>query len=139
MKKIIALLIIVFTLNACSVDNNEPNVYYEVLPISNYVVPQEFTFGETYVIDLYYKRPTTCHFYQGVYFEKNENIRTIGVQTGVREINGCETLNPETTDSIKATFNFRVAYHEPYTFKFYKGTNAQGQDIFNEVIIPVIN
>lgn len=140
MKKIIfVLLTFVFVLNSCSVDDNEPNIHYVVLPVSSYSAPDSFAFGETYPIDLYYKRPTTCHFYEGIYFERVDATRIIGIQCGVRELSGCETLDPETTDSIKVSMDFIVIYHEPYTFKFYKGTNEQGEDIFEEKIIPVVN
>jgi hypothetical protein len=39
----------------------------------------------------------------------------------------------------EVSFNFYVTNTGSYIFKFYKGEDANGQNIFEEVEIPVIN
>ena len=39
--------------------------------------------------------------------------------------------------SLEATLNFSVVYNETYLFRFYKGKDENGEDIFEEVEVPV--
>jgi hypothetical protein len=134
MKKIVLLLLILLTLNSCSVGNDGPDYHYEVLPVDSYIVPQSFTLGETYQIKVKYKRPSSCHYFQGFYYEKDGYTRTIAVQTSVLEDDDCVPLDEE---PVEASFNFQCTTTSPYLFKFYKGEDAEGNNIFDEVEIPV--
>ena len=136
MKKIVLLTLFLLSLAGCSIDDNQPNYSYEVLPIDSYTLPQSFTLGQTYEIKLKYKKPTDCHSFQGIYYDKNLNVRTIGIQTTVFENANCKPL---TADPTEVSFNFYVTNTGSYIFKFYKGEDANGQNIFEEVEIPVIN
>ena len=136
MKKIILLTLFLLTLTGCSIDDNQPNYSYEVLAIDSYIVPESFTLGETYKIKLKYRKPSDCHSFQGIYYDKNLNVRTIGIQTTVFESTNC---TPLTTEPIEVSFNFYVTNTGSYIFKFYKGEDANGENIFEEVEIPVIN
>ncbi len=136
MKKIVLFLIVIFTLNACSSEDEHSNNHYEVLPVNSFIVPKTFTLGETYVIKMKYKRPSSCHYFQGVYYEKNLNTRTIAVQTSVLEENSCKALD---TEPLEVSFNFYVTNTGSYIFKFYKGEDAAGKNIFEEVEIKVVS
>jgi hypothetical protein len=48
-----------------------------------------FKLGETYEITLKFTRPTECHFYQGIYYSKDLNTRTIAIQTAVDKDQAC--------------------------------------------------
>lgn len=140
MKRIALLLLAVITISSCSIDEgNEPRFYYEILPVESFKVPESVNFGQTYEIKLTYKRPTACHFYEGCYYKTELNSTIVGIQTYVLDKEDCHTL--ENQESIEVSFNFRVegvqSAAQPYKFKFYKGTDANGNDIFEEVIIPV--
>lgn len=136
MKKIVLLTLFLLTLVGCSNDYDQPNYSYEVLPIDSYTLPESFTLGETYEIKLKYKKPSNCHFFQGIYYDKNLNVRTIGIQTTVLESADCTPLTAEPTE---VSFNFYVTNTGSYIFKFYKGEDANGENIFEEVEIPVVN
>jgi hypothetical protein len=136
MKKIVLLTLFVLTLVGCSIDDDQPNYSYEVLPIDSYTLPESFTLGETYEIKLKYKKPSNCHSFQGIYYDKELNIRTIGIQTTVLESADCKPL---TAEPIEVSFKFYVTNTGSYIFKFYKGEDANGQNIFEEVEIPVTN
>uniref|UniRef100_UPI00404B3423 hypothetical protein n=1 Tax=Flavobacterium sp. TaxID=239 RepID=UPI00404B3423 len=134
MKKIILLLSIIFLTISCSVDDNRVDVHYEALPIESVDIPDSFTLGETHPITVRYFRPSTCHAFSGFYYEKDLNIRTIGVQTRVLEVSNCEELTDELVEEI---LYFYVSSNGSYVFKFWKGKDAQGEDMFLEIEVPV--
>ncbi len=135
MKKIVLFLIVITSFLSCSLDDDSPTYTYEVLPVDSYVVPTSFTLGQTYEIKLKYQKPTSCHIYQGVYYEKNLNTRTIAIQTAVQNNQVCTQEIPPISE---VSFNFMVSNTGSYIFKFYKGEDAGGEDIFEEVEIPVV-
>ena len=136
MKKFVLLTLVLLTLTGCSVDNNQPNYSYEVNPIDSYTIPTEFKLGETYEITLKFTRPTECHFYQGIYYSKDLNVRTIAIQTAVDKNQACAQVVPAQSE---VTFNFLVTNTGSYIFKFYKGKDANGVNQFEEVEVPVTN
>ena len=135
MKKIVLFVILITSLLSCSVDNDNTTYTYSVLPVESYVVPASFTLGETYSIKLKYQKPTACHIYQGIYYEKNLNTRTIAIQTALQNNQVCTQEVPPISE---VSFNFTVTNTGSYIFKFYKGEDAAGEDIFEEVEIPVV-
>ncbi|TRX07367.1 hypothetical protein [Flavobacterium gawalongense] len=137
MKKFALFILLITTLTGCTLDNDNRDSYtYKVLPVDSYTLPEKFTLGNTYEIKLKYTKPTECHYFQGIYYSKDLNIRTIAIQTAVNN-------NPVCTQSIPAqseiSFNFYVTNTGSYIFKFYKGKDAAGIELFEEVEIPVVN
>ena len=135
MKKIVLFVILITSLLSCSVDNDNTTYTYSVLPVESYVVPASFTLGETYSIKLKYQKPTACHIYQGIYYEKNLNTRTIAIQTALQNNQVCTQEVPPISE---VSFNFTVTNTGSYIFKFYKGKDTAGEDIFEDVEIPVV-
>ena len=135
MKKIVLFLVVITSLLSCSLNDDSPTYTYEVLPVESYVMPASFTLGQTYEIKLKYQKPTSCHIYQGIYYEKNLNTRTIAVQTAVKKNQVCTMEIPPISE---VSFNFMVSNTGSYIFKFYKGKDSAGKDIFEEVEIPVV-
>ena len=136
MKKIILLAVFIISLAGCSADNDHTDYSYEVNPIDNYTIPTEFKLGETYDIALKFTRPTACHAYQGIYYSKELNIRTIAIQTVVDKNQICAQVVPPQSE---VTFKFFVTNTGSYIFKFYKGKDANGVNQFEEVEVPVTN
>jgi len=137
MKKFVLFLVAVFSLNACSLDDdNAPNYRLEVLPVESFTLPASFTLGETYPIRVRYRKPSNCYFFQTFYYEKQLNTRTVGVVNRVVEDNDCLPTSPD-QDPVEVSFDFFVNSNGSYIFKFYKGEDANGEDIFEEVEIPV--
>jgi hypothetical protein len=139
MKKIILLFLFTFFILSCSPGNDNFNYRYEIIKVESFEVPIEFVSGDTYQIKIKYKRPTSCHYFNNLYFNRDTNIRKIAVESIIEERDNCVPLidnNPE----IEYIFNFQViqAAGTNYLFKFYKGKNAAGESIFEEVTIPVI-
>lgn len=137
MKKLVLFLVLITTLVSCSADNDNTDSYtYEVLPVQSYELPASFTLGQTYEIKLKYQKPTACHIFQGIYYDKNLNTRTIAIQTAINDNQVCTTEIPAISE---VSFNFYVTNTGSYIFKFYKGEDAAGQNVFEEVEIPVVN
>jgi hypothetical protein len=136
MKKIVLFVVLMTSLLSCSVDNDNTTYTYSVLPVESYVVPTNFTLGKTYEIKLKYQKPTSCHIYQGIYFDKNLNIRTIAIQAAVPNNQICTQEIPPVSE---VSFNFMVTNTGSYIFKFFKGKDAAGENIFEEVEIPVVD
>lgn len=134
MKKIALFLLtlVAFAFGSCSVDDGR-KASLEVLPVESYELPQMFTYGQTYDIKITFKKPTDCYAFEGFYYDKQGSSRTIGVAAVVYDRNDCEVDETLYTES----FQFTCSYHDPYTFKFYKGEDASGNSIFEEVKIPV--
>jgi hypothetical protein len=137
MKRIILLLVTVTTFLSCSInDDYKDNYQYEVLAIESYTLPESFQLGKTYEIKLKYQKPTACHLYQGIYYAKDLNTRTIAIQAAVKTNETCTTEVPAESE---VSFNFSVTNTGSYIFKFYKGKDIDGKDLFEEVEIQVVD
>lgn len=140
MKKIALLLIAAITIMSCSLEeSNEPRFYYEVLPVEGFEVPQGVYLGQNYEIKMTYKMPSSCHVYEGCYYKTEGYTTIVGIQTYVLESEDCEEF--ENQELIETSFTFKVDglqnALQPYIFKFYKGKDTNGNDIFEEVSVPV--
>ena len=136
MKKLIALSLALVLLVSCSIDNeNGSNYSFEILPVESVDIPSEFTLGETYPITVTYLKPSSCHLFKEFYYSKNLNERTVAPITIVYEDNNCETLDTTTED---ATFNFIVTSNGSYIFKFWQGEDANGEDQYLTIEVPVV-
>jgi len=135
MKKLIPLIALFLLLNSCSTDTG-PSYSLVFLPIGSVDIPTEFTLGDTYPITVHYNRPTTCHYFNNLYYKKNLNTRTIAIESAVENRNDCQTLSAaDAVDSY--TFNFYVTSNGSYIFKFYQGKDNTGNDVFLQYEVPV--
>jgi hypothetical protein len=135
MKKLFLAFFAFVLFSSCSLDeHNGPKFHYEILKVDSYVVPASFTLGESAPITVRYLKPTECHFFDGFYYEKDLNKRTIAVQTRVMQE---ETCLPLINEVVVKSFNFLPTSNGTYIFRFYKGVDANNIDVFEEVEIPV--
>lgn len=132
MKKLVLLVSLLFLFNSCQLDEN--NFTVEILPVNTVEIPSEFVLGEVYQITMEYYRPSNCHSPYGVYYEKDLNTRTCAVQNLVEERGNCA---PVENILVQETFNFHVTNTGNYIFKFWTGTDDQGNDTFIIHDIPV--
>ena len=135
MKKIAALIGIFLLVISCSPDNDEPNVNYELVPIQNVIIGDELYFGDENIITIQYLRPSTCHGFDGFIYEKDGFTRTIGVQNYVVENAACQVATGEV---IEKDFVFQPTATGMYTFKFWQGKDASGNNIFLELQREVV-
>jgi len=133
MRRVVLNLLLLFLLVSCSIDDDSSNVSIETLPIKTAIVPTEFEFGSKYDITISYDLPSGCHSFYDLFYQYEGSSRTVAVNSLVDENGVC-------TDDIREieyTFEVSVVQQEDYTFKFWKGTDAGGENIFEEIIVPV--
>ncbi len=135
MKKLICLIVVTLFFSACTPEDL-PKQHFEILPVEYYTIPESFVFQNTYEIKLFYKRPNDCHALGGIYFDRYFNMRTVAIQSIVYDRNDCVESQGEIYET---SFQFFVSNLETYTFRFYKGTDDEGNPIYDYIDIPVTN
>ena len=74
--KIVALCFILLLFASCNLSSEDDTGYsFEVLPVENVEILNEFVLGETYPITISYFRPTTCSTFKAFYYLKVTNNR----------------------------------------------------------------
>lgn len=133
MKKIALFLVLMTSLLSCSVD--EPDRYTNyILPIDSYTLPSTFTVGATHEVKLKFQKPTACYNYRGIYYYSENNTRTIAIYADVKDGESCTQVLPPLSE---VSFNFVPSTAGTYIFKFYKGKDDAGADVFEDVEITV--
>ena len=134
MKRFFASLILTLSIISCSLDDgNASDFIIETLPIKSAVVPEAFTFGNNHAITVRYDLPSSCHAFYDLYYQYEGTSRIVAVNSLIDESVAC-------TDDVREfeyTFEVSVVQEEDYTFKFWKGTDEDGENIFEEIIVPV--
>ena len=95
MKKIVALIGIFMLMISCSTNDDQPNVHFELLPVESVVMPAEFYANTENEIKISYLQPTSCHGFDGFYYDKVDTTRTVAIQSFVLEQSNCTTLTNE--------------------------------------------
>ncbi len=135
MKKILALICVFILTITCSVEESTPPVHYVLVPIQNVDIPEVMYVETSYNIVIEYPKLSSCHGFDGFFYQKDEFTRTISVQNFVVEKSDCVAL----TNQI-STENMSFQPTEPgtYLFKFWKGKDDSGNDVFLEIERTVV-
>jgi|LGVF01.1.fsa_nt_gb hypothetical protein len=134
MKKTIILFFVVILLLSCS--EEDANYYYELLPIEEAIVPDEFEYGRVYIITVTYFQPTDCNLYSDILYEYDYDARNVAVISTVVDENDCKPL-----ESVLREYSFRVhaLQANDYLFRFWQGEDENGDPIYLEITAPVVN
>lgn len=135
MIKIIVAVALTIALLGCSGDDNT-NFFYELVPIEEVVLPEEFVQGETYKIAVSYYRPSDCHSFAGFDYDRLDNERNVALVHFVVNQENCRTL--ERIDLIDVSFDFLVGEEESYVFRFWQGRDDNGDNQFLTIEVPVL-
>ena len=135
--KYLLIMIVALTVSvSCNDDDNDYHDYHlEYVNVTSADLPETFVYGQTYRINFTAELPNSCYFnynqYDYIYEGTARLIYPIAhVDDGVP----CTLNIRETTYSIPV----QALQSEPYIFKFYQGEDADGQDIFLTIEVPVI-
>lgn len=137
MKHFIKLLLISFLIIGCNDDDddNYHDYHLEYSSVISAELPDEFIYGRTYRINITIELPSSCYYFYNQYdyfYEGTTRLiyPIVHVDDGV----------PCTLNIREITFSIPVQalQNEPYIFKFYQGEDADGQDIFLTIEVPVI-
>ncbi|NNC70911.1 MAG: hypothetical protein HKN90_08835 [Flavobacteriaceae bacterium] len=133
MKRFFLITAIALILTSCSLDDDSNNFELKTLPIKEAEVPVEFIFEQTYDITVTYDLPDGCHSFHSLFFQQDANERIVA-------INALQDLQSACTEAIieeSHTFELTALQQADYVFKFWKGVDANGENIFEEVTVPV--
>lgn len=134
MKQLIVFFSLLCTLSSCTLgEDKSPNYRYEILPIESVEIPEEFIFGETYQIKVYYYKPSGCYIFNDFYYVSEFNQRTVAVINTVITDQVCT----QEIQLVDATFRFFVNSYDTYVFKFWQGEDEAGNDLYYVVEVPV--
>lgn len=130
MKKL-ALFILTLVITSCSLD--EPNYQYKLLTIKESTVPQSFKFGEIDTVKVTYELPNSCHEFHSLYYQYKDTTRIVAI----RVIEFSDEICTQAIIEKELKIPITVSQSEDYVFKFWKGKDNNGEDIFEEKIVPV--
>ena len=133
MKKIFFAFFVLLLTFSCS-DDDSSNYHYELLPVEEAIVPDEFVYGQIYNITVKYIRPDECYVYNDILYEYDFNARNIAVISAVVDEENCEIIDREEELSIRV----QALQTEPYIFRFWQGDDDEGNPIYFEIVVPVV-
>lgn len=130
MKKFALIVLSLFVLS-CS--EEAPLFEFSTLPIDEAKTPVSFTYKTSDTIVLKYTLPNACFSFNNVYYEYDRNSRIVGINV-IKDLE--KTCNQATIEK-EIKLPIHVLQEEDYIFKFYKGKDANGELIFEEITVPV--
>jgi len=157
MKKFVLLLGLVFVSFSCDPDNEKLVEFdLELVPVESVRLPDFFIEGETYEIEMEYKRPSVCHFLNAVYYSQqineqqyeegpagpiqhNESVVTVSVENIVFKRGNCDAEIPKEEQITKAVLKLKIDQPRGtiYMFQFLKEKGQDGNPIYfvKEVVV----
>ena len=133
-KNYLFLVLAVLTLSSCSLDDDSnANVSFKSLPIKEAILPSEFEFGKSYTIKVTYDLPDGCHSFYNLYYKYKNESRIVAITALVDSTKNCT----QTVVEKEYEFVVKAAQEEDYLFRFWKGVNNKGKDIFEDITVPV--
>jgi ABC-type dipeptide/oligopeptide/nickel transport system permease subunit len=133
-KKLLLLIITILTVSSCSLRDEESNLSIETLPIKQAEVPIEFDYGAIYKLKVLFDLPSGCHSFYDLFYQYENSTRIVAINSVVNTKMACTEVLIER----EFEFEVKVTQQADYIFKFWKGTDNAGNDIFEEIIVPVV-
>ncbi|MFB9051934.1 hypothetical protein ACFFVB_02470 [Formosa undariae] len=151
MKKLLLLFVATLTLASCDSNDDNTDYYYDAVPTVSADVPATMEIDQTYNITIDYSQPTSCYSYATTNIESSieetidednpdeeptvTRIITFAIinKIEVKSDNECEDL-----DQIAQTpVNFETLETGSYIFRFWAGTDEDGESIFLEYPVQI--
>lgn len=143
MKRSFLVLMTLITLNSCSIDDDAPNINYELAQITGSNLPDEFVFNETYNITVDYILPSECHNFASIDARRAGNTAEdrskiyVGIVSAI--VSGSICDENTSGDSGSSSFSLFIDELDEYTFYFWTGIGSNNQPEYTEVVVPVVN
>ena len=138
MKHYLLLFLSVITFVSCNDDDDDYNEHahhFEYVAAISTDLPIEFEYGRTYRINITIELPNSCYFNYNQFDYFYEGATRIIYP--ISHVDDDVACTPNIRESI-ITIPVQALQTEPYIFKIYIGEDADGQDMFDEYIVPVI-
>jgi len=134
MKRFILYFLLLVTIVSCNVDDDASNFELETLPVKEADVPSSFEFGNLEYVTIKYDLPNGCHSFYNLFYQYEGTSRIVAVNSLVNDREACT----EALIEQEYTFQVNVSQREDYTFRFWKGQDENGENIFEDIVVPVI-
>lgn len=131
MKKLIVLTLFLSIFFSCSPE--ETVLELKILPVKSAIVPTEFQYRTVDTLVLKYDLPSACYRFRSVYYEIERNSRIVAINALLDNEISCSQATIEQEIKIPV----HVLQEEDYVFRFFKGKDADGNSIFDDVTVPV--
>lgn len=118
----ILILCLVFIVSSCEISDDGLRVSYEAVSIDSVQLPQTFNFGEQYDIPVFYRRPTSCHVFEGFNVDAHLNERTIVAVLARLDAGVCTDEDVVEEQLLR----FTAASNGTYIFKFLTNQDVNG-------------
>jgi hypothetical protein len=129
MKKVVYYLAMILVLVSCSLDDS-PKSEPVSLPIESVIMPTVWPVDQLGAIKITYRRPTTCHLFNGFNYQINDDFtRTVSIEAVKLNDNNCIDASEE---SYEVELNFKPTQLGIYHFKFWTGVDSSGNYTFLE-------
>lgn len=136
MKKVSILSIFLLLLIGCSTDD-APFFFFEVTPVNTVSdIPEVFVVGQTDTIQVTYRRPSTCHAFNGFDITNDGEVREITVITKV--VQGRATCSDLENDLRTAPLVITPEEAGQLNLSFFTGNNEIGDPTFVTFNVPII-
>ena len=138
MKKVLFYLSVALSslfLGSCDISNDDDiNFHFVALEITDVEVPESFDLNETYEIKVTFQKPNSCTFFERFEVSNDDTtVRSVFVIGTEIDDQACS----QTVEEVETSFQFVVLYSQTYLFKFWSGENADGEQQYIEVEVPV--
>lgn len=142
MKKLFFTLLVLVFFTSCSIEEDEPIRLRGYAPVTSVNLPEYFTLGETYELEVSYERKNVCHTPGGLSVtrggmsgEERRKIYVAGITIYSKADNTCE--KGEETLIETGVFTITIDEEEPFTFYLWIGTDTNGENLYDIVEVPV--
>jgi hypothetical protein len=125
MKKIISAVVLCLMFISCTPEGD--SYALEILPVAKVEMQTAFRKDSVTEIPVKYLRPSNCYFYEDFYYVRNDFTRVVAIYNSKLIKDNCQAL---VNDTITVPLKFKPTTLGTYTFRFWKGVNAAGEDEF---------
>ncbi len=136
MKNIVVISILLCILVGCSTDD-APTFFFEITPtdtVGN--IPDHFVAGQADTLQVTYRRPSTCHGFDGFEINKDGTVREIAVITKV--VQGRSSCTDLENDVRIAPLIIRPEEIGEIILRFFAGNDQNGNPTFMTFNVPII-
>ncbi|SMC61173.1 hypothetical protein SAMN06296427_104248 [Moheibacter sediminis] len=134
LKWLVGLFLIGICMVSCLDDEPVMNVTYQYRPIDSIQIDSIYPARQVTEIKTFFTTTNGCQQFFDYDYTILGNERTVSVITSEIQDGGCT----EITESKSFVLKFNPASSGTYTFRFWNGKDADGQDTFiiREIVVP---
>lgn len=128
------ILVVIATIGISCNKDDAQTIEFHALQIIDADLPESFAFNSTYEITVTYVKPDDCTYFEVFDVAPKDTTTREVVAIGSMYVDQqCAQVATEKQQS----FLFEVKYDQPYLFRFWQGTDADGEPTFLDIEVPV--